>query len=140
MSLTLDVLWEGGRLGRGGKDEDATSERNETETDFRLPSFFPRSYADILESEMTRELENGRLVRLLCKFGFINERPEYVHLSFSLLDPPSFRHLSSSLTPLPFLFRLALLSDSTTTPAGPNPEIDTSSNSSETWSSIRSTR
>lgn len=22
------------------------------------------------------ELENGRLVRLLCKFGFINERPE----------------------------------------------------------------
>lgn len=24
------------------------------------------------------ELENGRLVRLLCKFGFINERPEYV--------------------------------------------------------------
>jgi PAB-dependent poly(A)-specific ribonuclease subunit 3 len=26
------------------------------------------------------ELENGRLVRLLCKFGFINERPEYVSL------------------------------------------------------------
>ena len=24
------------------------------------------------------ELENARLVRLLCKFGFINERPEYV--------------------------------------------------------------
>ena len=23
------------------------------------------------------ELENGRLVRLLCKFGFINERPEF---------------------------------------------------------------
>ena len=23
------------------------------------------------------ELENARLVRLLCKFGFINERPEY---------------------------------------------------------------
>ena len=23
------------------------------------------------------ELENGRLVRLLCKFGFIDERPEF---------------------------------------------------------------
>jgi len=29
---------------------------------------------------MLRELENGRLVRLLTKFGFINERPEYVIL------------------------------------------------------------
>jgi PAB-dependent poly(A)-specific ribonuclease subunit 3 len=37
---------------------------------------------DILESEMLREVENGRLVRLLCRFGFINERPEYV-------SPPS---------------------------------------------------
>lgn len=27
------------------------------------------------------ELENGRLFRLLCKFGFINERPEFA------LDP-----------------------------------------------------
>lgn len=27
------------------------------------------------------ELENARLVRLLCKFGFINERPEYVFIS-----------------------------------------------------------
>ncbi|KAI5783600.1 zinc finger CCCH type domain-containing protein [Geopyxis carbonaria] len=36
-------------------------------------------YEDTLESELTRELENGRLVRLLCKFGFINERPEYDH-------------------------------------------------------------
>ncbi|EGO20379.1 hypothetical protein SERLADRAFT_477907 [Serpula lacrymans var. lacrymans S7.9] len=33
--------------------------------------------ADRLESELTSELENGRLVRLLCKFGFINERPEF---------------------------------------------------------------
>ncbi|KAF9238694.1 hypothetical protein BU15DRAFT_88313 [Melanogaster broomeanus] len=32
---------------------------------------------DRLESELTSELENGRLVRLLCKFGFINERPEF---------------------------------------------------------------
>ena len=36
-------------------------------------------YQDSLESELTRELENGRLVRLLCKFGFINERPEFDH-------------------------------------------------------------
>ena len=38
------------------------------------------------------ELENGRLVRLLCKFGFINERPESVifFLMFCrlLLDVP----------------------------------------------------
>lgn len=31
---------------------------------------------DSLEAELGRELENGRLVRLLTKFGFINERPE----------------------------------------------------------------
>ena len=34
-------------------------------------------YEDTLESELMRELENGRLIRLLCKFGFINERPEF---------------------------------------------------------------
>ncbi|KAF9356856.1 PAB-dependent poly(A)-specific ribonuclease subunit 3 [Mortierella sp. AD094] len=32
---------------------------------------------DILESDLGRELENGRLTRLLMKFGFINERPEF---------------------------------------------------------------
>ena len=31
---------------------------------------------DLLESSLLKELENARLVRLLCKFGFINERPE----------------------------------------------------------------
>lgn len=31
---------------------------------------------DSLEGELMGELENARLVRLLCKFGFINERPE----------------------------------------------------------------
>ncbi|KAI9274658.1 hypothetical protein BDA99DRAFT_498161 [Phascolomyces articulosus] len=36
-----------------------------------------QSYADGLESELRRELENGRLVRLLSKMGFINERPEF---------------------------------------------------------------
>jgi PAB-dependent poly(A)-specific ribonuclease subunit 3 len=33
---------------------------------------------DLLESSLLKELENARLVRLLCKFGFINERPEWV--------------------------------------------------------------
>ncbi|THH17482.1 hypothetical protein EW146_g3335 [Bondarzewia mesenterica] len=32
---------------------------------------------DHLEGELMSELENARLVRLLCKFGFINERPEF---------------------------------------------------------------
>lgn len=36
-------------------------------------------YNDTLESELARESENGRLVRLLCKFGFILERPEFEH-------------------------------------------------------------
>ncbi|KAF8425868.1 hypothetical protein EV426DRAFT_34063 [Tirmania nivea] len=36
-------------------------------------------YEDTLESELCRELENARLVRLLSKFGFINERPEFDH-------------------------------------------------------------
>uniref|UniRef100_A0A0W0EVT8 PAN2-PAN3 deadenylation complex subunit PAN3 n=1 Tax=Moniliophthora roreri TaxID=221103 RepID=A0A0W0EVT8_MONRR len=36
---------------------------------------------DRLEHELMSELENARLVRLLCKFGFINERPEFA------LDP-----------------------------------------------------
>jgi Pan3 Pseudokinase domain len=29
---------------------------------------------------LSAELENGRLVRLVSKLGFINERPEYMHL------------------------------------------------------------
>ncbi|KAF8966885.1 hypothetical protein BDZ97DRAFT_1805709 [Flammula alnicola] len=32
---------------------------------------------DSLESELMGELENARLFRLMCKFGFINERPEF---------------------------------------------------------------
>ncbi|KAI9104855.1 hypothetical protein DFS34DRAFT_645550 [Phlyctochytrium arcticum] len=38
---------------------------------------FAHQQNDFLESELCRELENGRLVRLLCKLGFINERPEF---------------------------------------------------------------
>lgn len=37
-------------------------------------------YADTLESQMMAELENARLVRLLAKLGFVNERPELVWL------------------------------------------------------------
>lgn len=33
--------------------------------------------ADQMEAQLACELENGRLVRLLSKFGFINERPEF---------------------------------------------------------------
>jgi hypothetical protein len=32
-------------------------------------------YADTLESELSKELENGRLFRLIVKLGFINEQP-----------------------------------------------------------------
>ncbi|KAI8621102.1 hypothetical protein BC830DRAFT_1095808 [Chytriomyces sp. MP71] len=35
------------------------------------------SQNDLLEAELTRETENGRVVRLMCKLGFINERPEF---------------------------------------------------------------
>lgn len=41
-------------------------------------------YADELEGELSKETENGRLVRLLCKLGFVNERPE---CDFSLILP-----------------------------------------------------
>lgn len=34
---------------------------------------------DALSAELARELENSRLVRLLAKLGFINERPEFEH-------------------------------------------------------------
>lgn len=34
---------------------------------------------DQLTSDLSRELENGRLVRLVTKLNFINERPEYEH-------------------------------------------------------------
>jgi len=35
------------------------------------------SYSDTLESELGKEIENGRLFRLVAKLGFINERPEH---------------------------------------------------------------
>lgn len=37
------------------------------------------NHNDLLEESLSRELENGRLVRLMTKLGFINERPEFDH-------------------------------------------------------------
>lgn len=36
-----------------------------------------QNYVDVLESELGAEVENGRIVRLLSKLGFINERAEF---------------------------------------------------------------
>ncbi|CDH54643.1 poly-specific ribonuclease [Lichtheimia corymbifera JMRC:FSU:9682] len=36
-----------------------------------------QSYTDVLDHELSRQLENGRLLRLLTKMGFINERAEF---------------------------------------------------------------
>ncbi|XP_041356665.1 PAN2-PAN3 deadenylation complex subunit pan3-like isoform X2 [Gigantopelta aegis] len=33
--------------------------------------------SDVLENELGKEVENGRLLRLLCKLGSVNERPEF---------------------------------------------------------------
>lgn len=38
-----------------------------------------------MENELLRELENGRVVRLLTKLGFINERPWYFILHNKLV-------------------------------------------------------
>jgi len=35
------------------------------------------NFADALETELSKELDNGRLFRIMVKLGFINERPEY---------------------------------------------------------------
>ncbi|XP_015795746.1 PAN2-PAN3 deadenylation complex subunit pan3 [Tetranychus urticae] len=32
---------------------------------------------DVIENQLAKEIDNGRLFRLLCKLGTINERPEY---------------------------------------------------------------
>ncbi|XP_072171450.1 PAN2-PAN3 deadenylation complex subunit pan3-like, partial [Diadema setosum] len=33
--------------------------------------------SDVMEEQLSREIQNGRLFRLLCKLGVINERPEF---------------------------------------------------------------
>lgn len=34
-------------------------------------------WVDVLENHLSKELDNGRLFRLITKLGFINERPEF---------------------------------------------------------------
>ena len=72
-----------------GSEEEPTSAEKNIETLQRILGIkyadeFDSSlnHSDLLESYLFKELENARLVRLLCKFGFINERPEYVILLF----------------------------------------------------------
>jgi serine/threonine protein kinase len=74
--------------------------------------------SDILESEMLREVENARLVRLLCKFGFINERPECAPVRLTMALIPA--------------------ADSTTIPDGPTRATATWSSSSATMSFTKS--
>ena len=78
---------------------------------------------DYLEGELTCELENARLVRLLAKFGFINERPECV-----LMPANIYRSIQSRA-----------LAGSRGTHDGARLGTDTSSNFSVTMFSTRST-
>merc|ERR1711991_1200889 len=36
-------------------------------------------WVDVLESQLSKEMDCGRLFRLIAKLGFINERPEFDH-------------------------------------------------------------
>lgn len=44
-----------------------------------------QTQCDKQEDELAKELENGRLYRMLVKLGCINERPEYVHNGVGVL-------------------------------------------------------
>jgi PAB-dependent poly(A)-specific ribonuclease subunit 3 len=50
------------------------------------------SYGDQLEGELMSELENARVVRLMAKLGFINERPECGFIQLAWLAIPSLIH------------------------------------------------
>lgn len=39
-----------------------------------------QSKCDLQEDELAKEMENGRLYRLMVKLGTINERPEWVDI------------------------------------------------------------
>lgn len=58
-----------------------------------------QTYADELELELAKEMDNGRICRLLSKLGTINERPEYALVFFfneclSILKTVNFNYLS----------------------------------------------
>ncbi|KAF3398067.1 PAB-dependent poly [Penicillium rolfsii] len=63
------------------KDQDRTIDLFITGISSQLMSTFDSALHldDQLTSDLSRELENGRLVRLMTKLNFINERPEYEH-------------------------------------------------------------
>lgn len=44
-----------------------------------------QSRIDVLENELSKEMENSRLLRLMVKLNSINERPEYIAASFNLM-------------------------------------------------------
>ncbi|KAJ5682615.1 PAB-dependent poly(A)-specific ribonuclease subunit 3 [Penicillium macrosclerotiorum] len=63
------------------KDQDRTIDVFITGISSQLMSTFDSALHldDQLTSDLCRELENGRLVRLVTKMNFVNERPEYEH-------------------------------------------------------------
>jgi PAB-dependent poly(A)-specific ribonuclease subunit 3 len=63
------------------KDQERTIDLFITGISSQLMSTFDSALHldDQLTSDLSRELENGRLVRLMTKLNFINERPEYEH-------------------------------------------------------------
>lgn len=54
---------------------------------------------DTLYSELSRELENSRISRLLMKLGFINERPEMSPSNLEYPTPAQHNHLAGGQTP-----------------------------------------
>lgn len=49
-----------------------------------------QSRTDVLENEVSKEMENGRLFRLMVKLGTINERPEYIEESIYFINTVCF--------------------------------------------------
>ncbi|KAJ0420550.1 PAB-dependent poly(A)-specific ribonuclease subunit pan3 [Aspergillus carlsbadensis] len=76
--LKSTVMW---LLGAMPKDQDRNIDVFITGISSQLMSTFDSALRmdDHLTSDLGRELENGRLVRLLTKLNFINERPEHEH-------------------------------------------------------------
>lgn len=77
LRLTIAALLNAGNT----TDPNATHDMSAFSTtisDLILSTFDSSLHAsDALSSNLARELENGRLTRLLCKLNAINERPEY---------------------------------------------------------------
>ncbi|KAL2863761.1 PAN-complex poly(A)-binding subunit PAN3 [Aspergillus lucknowensis] len=76
--LKTTVLW---LLGAMQKDQERNIDMFINGISTQLMSTFDSALRmdDHLTSDLGRELENGRLVRLLTKLNFVNERPEHEH-------------------------------------------------------------